>query len=265
MIRRYVQRDCGVRTEFNPKTNEIDVVVRIPEPPPLVGLLIGDCVHNLRAALDHIVYALIKTNPARPPNTPNRSTMFPIRDTREGYESQVNKLQRLAGLPDNAAAVVRALQPYNTREKGLNHKAHPLFVLDALENIDKHRRLTVAAGISNLVHVKMRDSSGGDADLVFTSHMLHDGAVLTSFPGAQRDEVQVQAYLAVYVALKEARELRSMLNQDVLAVLTELVAYIGNDVLMRFGRVAIGRKLPRPRRRRQDLRLRTNGRPGSPS
>lgn len=254
MIRRYAHRDCGIRTEFNPKTDEIDVIVRLPEPPPIIGLLIGDCVHNLRAALDHIIYALVSTNSTRPTNTPNKNTMFPIRDTREGYRHQLDKLQRLAGLPDEAAALVDTLQPYHTREKGLNYKLHPLRVLDTLENIDKHRRLTIAAGISNLAHVNLRDSGGGDSDIMVLSHMLHDGAVLTSFPAKYRDEVQVQSHLAVYVAFKETRELRSALNENVLDMLMQLIEYVANFVLPKFAKVATGRKIPRPRRRRQDLR-----------
>lgn len=206
MIWRFGNRDCGIRSQFNPKTHEIDIIANMPDPPPIIGLLIGDCVHNLRAALDHIVYALVTTNPFRPPNTPNRSTMFPIRDTREGYRHQVDKLKRLAGVPDPAAALVDTLQPYHTREKGLDHTAHPLFVLDALENIDKHRRLTLASAVWRHAHVSLRDADGGESDLLLLSHMIHDRTVLTSYPASYENKVQVNGQLAICVALQEADE-----------------------------------------------------------
>lgn len=170
VIRRYIRRDCGIKTQFNRKTQEFDVVAKIPTLPPLIGLLVADAVHNLRTTLDHIIYALIRANPSRPPGTPDDKTMFPIRDTKEGYGHQISKLQRLRGLPPEATALVDLLQPYHTREKGDDHTLHPLWVLDKLENVDKHRRLNLVAGVAHGSHVSIRYESGHQSDIMLRRH-----------------------------------------------------------------------------------------------
>jgi len=43
-----------------------------PIPDPAWGAIIGDCAHNIRTALDHIAYQLVRS--------PNKKTQFPILD-----------------------------------------------------------------------------------------------------------------------------------------------------------------------------------------
>jgi hypothetical protein len=260
MIRRFVRNDCGVDSKFNPKTGEFEVIARMPDPPPIIGLLIGDCVHNLRSALDHIVYALIATNPLRGGAAPSAKAQFPICDTRAGYRHQIDKLKRLDGIPDAVAALIATLQPYNTREKGLDHTLHPLWVLNKLDNIDKHRRLTLASGVARHAHVGLRYHDGGESDVLILQDMIYDRAILTSYlPAPDGSEVQVNGGLVVYVAFNEADELRSLLNEEVASVLVKIIEYVGNILLPRFRRLATGHKPSPKRRRRQDKRAKLRG------
>src|ERR1700689_4629328 len=69
--------------EFNPETGE-HVVFAEPtgEPPPDISLIAGDCLFDLRASLDHVVYALsaeyFKQLGKPLPTDVAESTEFPI-------------------------------------------------------------------------------------------------------------------------------------------------------------------------------------------
>lgn len=239
MIRGFIHHDCGIRSQFNAKTGEFDVIAKMPDPPLIIGLLIGDCVHNLRSALDHIVYALIWTNPARLGRPPSEKAMFPICDTRQGYLHQIKQLKRLDGIPETVAALIETLQPYHNREKGLDHTLHPLWVLNKLENIDKHRRLNLASGVARHAHISVRYDSGHESDVLLLQDMIYDRAILTSYPPApDGSEAKVNGYLVVYIALKDATELPALVDEDICGVLSQLIEYVGNRVLPRFGKLA---------------------------
>jgi len=100
--------------------------------PDSLPILIGDCVHNLRAALDHLVWQLAIANN----KTPNASNMFPICNTPQGFQAQLAK-DRLQGVYPNARSAIEALQPYSTGSETLQ-------VISFLDNVDKHRTLVVA-------------------------------------------------------------------------------------------------------------------------
>lgn len=99
------------------------------------GPLIGDAVHNLRSALDHLAWQLALSE-ARV-TTPRRIE-FPIflddpandREIRGAFTKKLNCLR------PESHAVVDGTQPYKT---GDAH--HPLWLLQALWNTDKHRTL----------------------------------------------------------------------------------------------------------------------------
>ncbi len=59
--------------------------VRIRKYPPLeLAPVIGDAVHNLRSALDHLVVALVEANHGKVTN----ATEFPIFESPEAYETR---------------------------------------------------------------------------------------------------------------------------------------------------------------------------------
>jgi hypothetical protein len=111
------------------------------------GLAIGDTVHNLRCALDHIVWHLAN------PGDRGIHTMFPIytdadtftlgRANRKGVRrASTSGLQRLKGVEAAAIAVIEASQPYQPGQTGFG-----LNVLNQLENLDKHREIHTVAGV----------------------------------------------------------------------------------------------------------------------
>lgn len=89
----------------------------------MLGLLVGEVVHQLRSALDHLAYALVLAAG----NTPTRSTAFPVRTARPATRLRVD-----GGVTAAALTAIEDFQPYLRRDP----EAHPLQVLNTLWNID---------------------------------------------------------------------------------------------------------------------------------
>lgn len=103
----------------------------LEEPPLRFGVILGDCVHNLRSCLDHIIWQVTLLDDG----TPNEQTQFPIASKSESqFEGMANR--RIPGLSAEHRALVKRTQPYHAGDRA---PAHPLAVLAALSNVDKHR------------------------------------------------------------------------------------------------------------------------------
>lgn len=109
----------------------IDFTLRVSSPPPLDewSLLLGDCVHNLRAALDHLAWQLDAK--------PDSGTAFPIRTTapNDWPPPSVARMHR------DAQLIIDALQPLWEELSGRFPSRHPLATLHALDIDDKHKVL----------------------------------------------------------------------------------------------------------------------------
>jgi len=155
-----------VRAEKNPRTGQYVYRFRIIDFPALDewGVWVGEIVHNLRSALDILIYELARLNGA-PANV--RDTQFPIfryRFSREvegrsvmGFEGPQGSRRPAGGSGRKMIARLRAdhqarierLQPY--RRNGirtnlgqpLNGRWNVLYRLSELNNADKHRLLQV--------------------------------------------------------------------------------------------------------------------------
>jgi len=107
-----------------------------PFPPDEVwGPLIGDAIHNLRSALDHIAWHF--SLPKARQDNPNRIE-FPVfiddPAKRPDLRGALNK--KLGYLRPEFHAIVDGAQPYKT---GNTH--HPMWLLERLWNNDKHRTI----------------------------------------------------------------------------------------------------------------------------
>src|SRR5260370_28200532 len=104
--------------------------------------MIGDCVHNLRSALDHLVYQLAILNKA--PASARDKTSFPIFLDQNGFIGVTNKKVK-PYVSAEAFAQIERSQPYftaNPSELPLMER-HTLWVLSQLDIIDKHRLILV--------------------------------------------------------------------------------------------------------------------------
>jgi hypothetical protein len=102
------------------------------------GLRVGDAVHNLRGALDHMVWQLALAYSDGPPAKP-QSIQFPIYETPDKFHRGVQST--LAAVGPRVADVLEAWQPYQATEENVGPRM--LAWLQYLSNTDKHRVLTV--------------------------------------------------------------------------------------------------------------------------
>lgn len=108
------------------------------------GIVVGDFVQNLRAALDHLAWQLVCAG-RKPPETlspgARKQIQFPLeskfRSRLKGVGYQANIGARLPGVRREDLTIVKRYQPYHRGQA-----SRLLGVLADLSNVDKHRTLT---------------------------------------------------------------------------------------------------------------------------
>jgi hypothetical protein len=145
-----------------------------PTSPPLIewGLITGECVHNLRSALDNLAYALARLH-RDPPGRP-KDVAFPIYREKKKFDDKGKK--NVAQIPKQAAAVLERIQPFQ-RDGSLQEgraENDPLLMLQSLNNTDKHRVPSVVllapASLSHVHEIEFRndDEAAANAPPDFT-------------------------------------------------------------------------------------------------
>jgi len=116
--------------------------LRVSSLPPLEewGAYMGDCVHNLRSALDAAAWDGA-TAEGREPMNPTQIG-FPIATTPKEWDRQVGR-GKLDCVPPEMVARIRSIQPF-TQPAG-DDIANGLALVSKLDNNDKHRSKLVAS------------------------------------------------------------------------------------------------------------------------
>jgi hypothetical protein len=144
------------------------------KPPPEWSEIVGDCLNNLRAALDHLTWGLAGER--------GNKTAFPLFSKSDNY-SAITASNHLRHVRQDAHALIERLQPYHHPNGA---KAHPLGLLDRLTNDDKHREvIDTEVGIA---HIHVGDPVGqptmGDTlefEFEPTDRLFEDGAVIVRY------------------------------------------------------------------------------------
>lgn len=133
-----------------PDTGENVVYAKVDrEPPALLSVIVGDILHNLRSALDHLAWQLVQFAGAKP----GFHTKFPIHDTEKSWVREIEHRRRSGDRPSPLQGVdpthrvwtfIEGIQPYHGGEC-----ADALTNLRALSNADKHRALLLSGGVTN--------------------------------------------------------------------------------------------------------------------
>jgi hypothetical protein len=180
-FRGYVGREPFRLARRRASDDRDELICRVLEPKPPFGLLIGDVVQNARSALDQLAWATSE-------EIDRRWVYFPI-----ATEKPKKWSKTLAGFPPAVRSVIEAHQPfkYSGTEQQIHEvppppSIHPLAVLQALSNIDKHRLLTTSvAAIDTAVYgLEPEDLELALNDIVLPFAGLEDGVVLARFPTA---------------------------------------------------------------------------------
>jgi hypothetical protein len=140
--------------------------------PSEILVLVGDAIHNLMSALDHLAYQLEIANH----RTPGKSTYFPIYRDLDAFKNDRGQREVLFGI--TATERIDGLQPYKGGDEAL-------WRLHELDIIDKHRLLIPTVGYNQSIQTsgfRSPDKLRGLELLVFL-HLpragpLKDGAEL---------------------------------------------------------------------------------------
>jgi hypothetical protein len=153
------------------QTGKLAVMATVSDQPPVdpLSVMLGECLHNLRSAVDLLAFDLAVAYTKPLPDDIAESSEFPIfgDQDRQGHPGVGNRnfhlrrskapkqpapssgLHKIRGMHPGAQAIIEGLQPYR---RGTDFREDPLWRLHVLDNINKHRLLhvTAAAGFLSL-------------------------------------------------------------------------------------------------------------------
>jgi hypothetical protein len=122
----------------------------IPEPEdPLLPIIAGDLMFNLRSALDHLAHAMVRRatrQTAFPLFTVDPHEQDPVTGEYLHREDRDRWLAMTKGFPKRAIPTVELVQAYHLKRHGRDPRYGALALLRAFQNADKHRRLAVIVG-----------------------------------------------------------------------------------------------------------------------
>lgn len=99
------------------------------------ALLIGDCIHNMRSALDHLFWALVLLKYPNGTNTWSPDAAFPITRHKHIFESRKPRLEQWVG--KNVTEMLENMQPY----QGAGPDKNALLFIHEWDITDKHKLL----------------------------------------------------------------------------------------------------------------------------
>lgn len=125
-------RDRGYKLTYRPKQP-------IPE---TLALIIGDAIHNLRASLDHLASAIIRTQ------DPDAKPYFPVTQDRQKLPESGSLAQMEAALPGSRDVLLDKIRPVNS---GKDH----LWAFSVLDIEDKHNLVIPVVTIADIRNINV--------------------------------------------------------------------------------------------------------------
>ncbi|WP_327138834.1 hypothetical protein [Nocardia sp. NBC_01327] len=106
------------------------------EPPIMAGIVFGDWLANIRAALDYSFFQLAIHDEQRDPPTRPRDRQFPITRTVDDFDKLRTK-DVFHGMAADTVGMIESMQPYHTK---YGADGNALLWLHDLARKDRHRR-----------------------------------------------------------------------------------------------------------------------------
>jgi hypothetical protein len=151
------------------------VYVRGRLPPPYLGLILGEVVHDLRSALDQVAWALAEQHAGAELENPRvaRAISFPITSSSEAFDSHPARPY----LAPEAWAAIAPAQPF---QNAGTPRVNPLAIVQEWSNTDKHRVLRPTMGQLRTDDMAFRSSVpidlNTDVEMLVPSSTLLDNA-----------------------------------------------------------------------------------------
>jgi hypothetical protein len=208
-------------------------IYKAVNPPPVGvfwGAQIGEIVHSLRSALDHLAWQLVIAGG----NTPNNRTQFPVCEGKPKkrivkyfpYPRKKSRLRISGEVPPRALALIEAIQPYYRTDESRRISA-----INKLDIFDKHRELIVTA---TAVHMGSThyDSDGRKVTMQFPGRPIKDGEIVAI---VKYDPPQLEPDPnLVFTPFVTFAEGSPFAGELVFRFLWELIFYLMNDLMVKF-------------------------------
>jgi len=245
------RRSYALTYPLTPKTYRDGLEYRfyIGEIPPIDedrwSTAVGDCLFNLRAALDHIVYALHDLfYSGSVPADAERAAQFPVLNLRQLTsrggtlgKPRTDTWNEINRLSEPQRAAIEELQPYRRSNNGsdpLDVLREVILAIHELNIVDKHRHLhvvrtaTFALGVPTFPdEYGFENDPNGDA---LESHAEIDRWTFTSIPPNIAEQVNVHREVYAEIAIEESGQFT-----DVLYTFQSLVTQTGH-IIERFAK-----------------------------
>jgi hypothetical protein len=144
-----------------------------------ITLIAGEVVHQLRSALDHLVWQLVVVNTGQAPQ--GTKSGFPIFRDAAGYAQRAQAM--IVGVSAQASARIEAAQPFHA---GADAEKVVTWALHELSNTDKHRMIPATTTYTFVGHVRLIKSDGSITDILAPQEEvrepLHDGMEIARVP-----------------------------------------------------------------------------------
>jgi hypothetical protein len=256
LVQAWFRRDSyTIVSERDAKTGYTVARAKISEPPsPAIALVAGDAAHNLRSALDHLALRLnLAYNISQlPEGEIEKLSEFPILDTEFDRSGQPrfrrlqqggakkrqpapkSGLAKLLGAHPEAIQAIEDIQPY---KRGKQFASDPLWMINELDRIDKHRRPNLTAyagaflGIGPAKVPKLPAKTDFDWTATLIPHKVsHKGPVEdgTEIAAVTVNGANVALHFAQSIAFNEATIAPA--SSDLIDVLEDLRDYVRGTV-----------------------------------
>jgi hypothetical protein len=142
--------DCyRIVGKFDPESAKyVYRVYDLPPVDPEWALELGEVLYQLRSALDHLTWQLVKLDGG----TPNEQTQFPVKPSPNDKHGKLIPLRNLVIPRIKRADILKLIDECQPYESGLGErlpvaeaKTTPIWHLNVLNIVDKHRLLLVVA------------------------------------------------------------------------------------------------------------------------
>jgi hypothetical protein len=175
-LRLEYQPDTGYHAFRTAGTSPEDVLIRW-------GVTAGDAIHNLRSALDHLVWqlTLVGTGGAEPKLKKPDIIKFPIQDSppRSDRGKNFQRTAALCKVPPKYRAIIYGHQPYGSAFDHSGGTVHPFSRLRDLSNLDKHQLISEVTPLADnvVVNTEAIFGDGGAKSLNNTSSLVRWGSL----------------------------------------------------------------------------------------
>ncbi len=162
------------------------------------GVLLGDAVHNLRSALDHLVYALAIRVTGQDPPPGFDHLQFVIVDEPSDWNGQMWHLKPLS---DEIRSLIASVQPYTTNPLG-RVPYDSLRWLRELDDADKHRMIRPVFIAPAGFEAILRTITEGSMTIHAPLAPIEDKATIFTVTGEAITEVEDEIKVALGIAIE---------------------------------------------------------------